>query len=255
MKQPQLGEHISEIRKTKGYTQSELAEECNVDIRTVQRIETGEVTPRLFTLRIINEKLGTNFDMNGDSGNCKVIGSKKIIRFGWIAGILLICITPIMLVEALGYFNRFELSGVWSIVIQSIFVGFHVLTVVYFYRAQFFLGKYIENKILPIGAIATIVVVILTNIFRLTDTLLDLSISGQVSILNAILFAITSIVVGLGFVLINRPFKELAVIAGAVQMLAGLFYLFIGIFGIVFGAAALIFQVIYLVKLEKSMVE
>jgi transcriptional regulator with XRE-family HTH domain len=103
MKQPELGEKISIIRKEKGYTQSDLAEECNVDIRTIQRIETGEVTPRIFTLRIINEKLGTNFDINGNSKNSVVDGSTTIIRMGWIAGIILYAFFPVLILEALSF--------------------------------------------------------------------------------------------------------------------------------------------------------
>ncbi len=50
MKQPELGKKISELRKAKGMTQEELVEKCNLNVRTVQRIEAGEVTPRSFTI-------------------------------------------------------------------------------------------------------------------------------------------------------------------------------------------------------------
>ncbi|MCS5489833.1 helix-turn-helix domain-containing protein [Algoriphagus limi] len=46
MKQPELGKKISELRKAKGMTQEELVEKCNLNVRTIQRIEAGEVTPR-----------------------------------------------------------------------------------------------------------------------------------------------------------------------------------------------------------------
>ena len=46
MKQPELGKRISEMRKAKGLTQEELVELCNLNVRTIQRIEAGEVTPR-----------------------------------------------------------------------------------------------------------------------------------------------------------------------------------------------------------------
>jgi len=53
MKQPELGKRISELRKAKGYTQEELVEKCNLNVRTIQRIETGEVTPRSYTVKSI----------------------------------------------------------------------------------------------------------------------------------------------------------------------------------------------------------
>jgi len=53
MKQPDLGKKIAELRQAKGLTQSELAEKCNVSTRTIQRIETAEVTPRSYTVKLI----------------------------------------------------------------------------------------------------------------------------------------------------------------------------------------------------------
>ena len=53
MKQPELGKKIAELRKAKGYTQEELVEKCNLSVRTLQRIEAGEVVPRSYTIKVI----------------------------------------------------------------------------------------------------------------------------------------------------------------------------------------------------------
>ena len=53
MKQPELGKKIAEMRKSKGLTQEELVEKCNLNVRTLQRIESGEVTPRSYTIKTI----------------------------------------------------------------------------------------------------------------------------------------------------------------------------------------------------------
>jgi len=53
MEQPNLGKRISELRKAKGLTQEELAEQCKISTRTLQRIESGAVIPRAYTVRII----------------------------------------------------------------------------------------------------------------------------------------------------------------------------------------------------------
>ncbi|MBN3519861.1 helix-turn-helix transcriptional regulator [Algoriphagus lutimaris] len=58
MKQPELGRKISEIRKAKGLTQEELVEMSNLNVRTIQRIEAGEVTPRSYTIKALFEALG-----------------------------------------------------------------------------------------------------------------------------------------------------------------------------------------------------
>lgn len=57
MKQPELGKKISELRKAKGLTQEELVEKCNLNVRTIQRIEAGEVTPRSYTIKALFDAL------------------------------------------------------------------------------------------------------------------------------------------------------------------------------------------------------
>lgn len=62
MNQPELGKKIAELRKLKGLTQEELVEKCNLNVRTLQRIESGEVTPRIYTLRVIFSALDYDAD-------------------------------------------------------------------------------------------------------------------------------------------------------------------------------------------------
>lgn len=52
-----VAEKISQIRKEKGLTQEELAEQSQVNLRTIQRIENNESTPRGKTLQLISEAL------------------------------------------------------------------------------------------------------------------------------------------------------------------------------------------------------
>ena len=60
MNQPDLGKKIAELRKAKGLTQEELVEKCNLNVRTLQRIESGEVTPRSYTIKTIFTALDYN---------------------------------------------------------------------------------------------------------------------------------------------------------------------------------------------------
>ena len=68
MRQPELGKKISELRKAKGLTQEELVEKCNISVRTIQRIETGDVTPRMYTIKTILAALDHDLDAISDSG-------------------------------------------------------------------------------------------------------------------------------------------------------------------------------------------
>ncbi len=57
MNQPELGKKIAELRHAKRLTQTELAEMCTIGLRTIQRIESSEVNPRSFTLKILFSSL------------------------------------------------------------------------------------------------------------------------------------------------------------------------------------------------------
>lgn len=61
MEQPELGKKVAEIRNAKGMTQDELSQKCNLSLRTIQRIESGLVNPRSYSLKLIGEELGYNF--------------------------------------------------------------------------------------------------------------------------------------------------------------------------------------------------
>jgi uncharacterized Tic20 family protein len=61
MNQPDLGLKVSELRQQKGLTQERLAELCEVSPRTIQRIESGEVDPRAYTLQCLGTVLEFDF--------------------------------------------------------------------------------------------------------------------------------------------------------------------------------------------------
>lgn len=52
-----IATNIQRLRKQKGLTQEELAEQAGITVRTIQRIENDVTTPRLYTLRKIAEVL------------------------------------------------------------------------------------------------------------------------------------------------------------------------------------------------------
>ena len=68
MRQPDLGLKVNELRQQKGWTQEQLAEKCEVSPRTIQRIESGEVDPRAYTLQCLSEALEFDF-MEDNTGN------------------------------------------------------------------------------------------------------------------------------------------------------------------------------------------
>lgn len=64
----EVGSKIKEIRKRKGLSQEELAEESKVNLRTIQRIEKGDSEPRGKTLSLICDVLGVDIESLLDYG-------------------------------------------------------------------------------------------------------------------------------------------------------------------------------------------
>lgn len=73
MENSDISKKIIELRKQKGLSQEELAHLCKMNVRSIQRIESGKVKPRLYTLRVLSEVLEYQFQ-NGDPG---------IQKFSW----------------------------------------------------------------------------------------------------------------------------------------------------------------------------
>ncbi|MCF2874179.1 MULTISPECIES: helix-turn-helix domain-containing protein [unclassified Tenacibaculum] len=87
MKQPELGKKILELRKQKGLTQEELVEKCNINVRTIQRIEAGETTPRSFTIKTILQALDA--DINSFKKETELTSQdRKVLNLAWVFGIV-----------------------------------------------------------------------------------------------------------------------------------------------------------------------
>ena len=57
-----IAKKIIHYRKLKGMTQEGLSELTGLNVRTIQRIEAGEVDPRMYTLKSIADGLGVNLE-------------------------------------------------------------------------------------------------------------------------------------------------------------------------------------------------
>ncbi|WP_196891477.1 helix-turn-helix domain-containing protein [Aureivirga marina] len=64
----EIGQKIRKIRKRKGMSQEDLAEEAGVNLRTIQRIENNETEPRSKTLQLICDVLEINLETILDYG-------------------------------------------------------------------------------------------------------------------------------------------------------------------------------------------
>ena len=99
MKQPQLGHTVAILRRTKGLTQEALAQACGINVRSLQRIENGEVMPRMYTLKQLSFQLEHDLvsEVNRTQGSAKTgtwwtFGEEEqlgqVFKTSWIAGII-----------------------------------------------------------------------------------------------------------------------------------------------------------------------
>ena len=65
----ELSQKIAIARKKKGLTQEQLADLTNITVRTIQRIESGESTPRAYTLKTIATALEISFEELNTTGS------------------------------------------------------------------------------------------------------------------------------------------------------------------------------------------
>lgn len=86
MKQPELGKKISEMRKAKGLTQEELVELCNLNVRTIQRIEAGEVTPRSYTIKALFQALGIEWNQSENDVSIRKENQKPLWLYAGLTG-------------------------------------------------------------------------------------------------------------------------------------------------------------------------
>jgi len=90
MNQPDLGLKVTELRQQKSLTQEQLAELCEVSTRTIQRIESGEVDPRSYTLHCLSQAL--DFDFGADHTSRENL---------WLAGLHLSSMLCILIIPLL----------------------------------------------------------------------------------------------------------------------------------------------------------
>jgi transcriptional regulator with XRE-family HTH domain len=57
-----FGANVRRLRSAAGLTQAKLAERVNVELRTLQKFESGEINPPLFTIFRVRRALNCQWD-------------------------------------------------------------------------------------------------------------------------------------------------------------------------------------------------
>lgn len=280
MRQPQLGRKILELRKAKGLTQEELVEMCNLNVRTIQRIEAGEVTPRPYTIKVIFEVLG--FDDKEEP--CLQPGDileklrrtaavpkvkvdpklRKSLTFSLFAGI---CYYLLVFVETgmdISWINErlnaisvpslfwmYELSPVlpfWYILVKlSVLVGLAL-----FLKGFYLLGSKWDNRWL---SAASMFYIIITGLIILIDIWMFLGLNWPtefVLVSQSILYGLGLLLFSLSLLTIQREVGPSALVVGAMGVVNGVLFATVvfALFGLLMLALVELLQLLLLFKIR-----
>lgn len=265
MKQPELGQKISALRKSKGLTQEELVDRCNISVRTIQRIETGEVNPRSYTVKTILEALESDFNtLREDYGFSKRL--LRSLQWAWIAGILYFILG---FPEGIMDFTRFiESSGIPESVVSDFLpvVDFGpyayltikvlaVLSYLFFMQGFVSIGANFSDSFLSgvskilmalMGAIA------LYDIFSLFYPTID-SILIQIAV--SIVLGALSVLFGIALLKLRARAGTIGLIAGILEIVTGVLFLLLVPIALAIRMLAGLLEIIIVYQFSKTMSE
>lgn len=98
-----IGQKIKELRLLKGYTQEDLAEKTSLSVRTIQRIENGEVDPRTYTLNLLAEALEVDLEeftseiVEKEKLNAKVVDHRQWLALIHLSGLFIMIFPPLLI--------------------------------------------------------------------------------------------------------------------------------------------------------------
>ena len=269
MRQPDLGRKISELRKAKGLTQEELVEKCNISVRTLQRIETGDVTPRSYTIKTILAALDydlSTIEVNDDTIIHSTIKSlKKYIlldidltkssdffikqlNIAWILGIIYFLIG--FFEGAAEYFRFKENELIFSTTLYIIIKISFLVTFIFFQRGFILLGGFFKNYLLRITSFILIFGNILIIGYDIASIFYD-SIERQYILgSEAVVFGCIGILYGISLRRLRKSIGAVAKYAGAFEIIAGCFFLTVvlSFIGFIVLVPAELFEIIVLYK-------
>ncbi|MFD0796195.1 helix-turn-helix domain-containing protein [Maribacter chungangensis] len=264
MQQPELGNKIIALRKQKGFTQEELVERCNINVRTLQRIENGEVSPRSYTIKTILSALDHDYEeLYGEEKTTAkdsiVLGSetevksvKFLLTLAAISGILYLLVGPF---EA--FLDYYRFGGE-----RMVFgLGGHVFIkiVSYFSYALFIygfliIGKLYQNYLMKIAAVLLISVLLLFYSYDIVSLFYAsvLPIEG-ILVAQSIIVGTLGLLFGISLIKSSKEWGVLGYVAGGLELFTAFCFLIVilALVGLVTQFPTVIVEVVLLIKIRQ----
>jgi transcriptional regulator with XRE-family HTH domain len=232
MTQPDLGRRLTALRKEKNMTQEELVEKSHVSVRTIQRIEAGEVLPRMSTVKILLQALGADLESISSSPTTNNMVTKQnplpqdgrtTLLIALVAGAIYLGLEIILSAMDIAWINREE---PWEAMVNLIYIVLSVVMVTcyaLFIRGFIVLSNLFENKLLKIGSFLMLGVVasfsILDIVYLPTEDYETLILPYA---LAAVIGGGCMLIFGISLIRLQDGMGELARIAGVLEILVGI---------------------------------
>ena len=249
-------------------TQEELCQGCNINIRSLQRIENGEVNPRAYTLKLISEQLNYDFwtevaaaqeeqkkswwDLNFVSAPSDRTMAQHA-KWGWIGGIIYFLLTiPDVLMGVWRYTD--SLDGTASIIYVLVSVGI-ILSSILFFRAFSSLGRKLNQSILTISSNLIMLLIIVLYGYDLVTLNFDswsTEVMGFMGFMHLMSLGFAGIFFGIGLARTESTVGNAAKIAAILEIAAGVSFVVIitALVGLVLIFPAIIAEIILLHKVQ-----
>jgi transcriptional regulator with XRE-family HTH domain len=230
MQQPELGRYLTALRKEKNLTQEELVEKSHVSVRTIQRIEAGEVLPRMVTVRILLEALGESYEtflakkpqvMETPKSTASNT-NRNTLLIAILAGAVYLISEIVLGMMDIDWMTR---DRHWDVRINTIYIGLVILMVVsftLFARGFILLSAVFENTLLKVAAYLMVIATAAKGILDVSS----LSIENMESIwmpyaAMAVVMGALGIVFGIALIQLQDGMGELSRIAGILEIVMG----------------------------------
>ena len=223
MTQPELGQEIARLRKENGLTQEELVERCNINVRTIQRIEAGDVTPRSYTIKSILAA------MNLDLEALKVSEAKvqfnienkektyKTLVLAMVSGVLYILT---MILADISYFF-FEDSKFTEQTILSVLIGIELLCLLGLYYGFVNVGKITSRSLLSIGGYSIIAMGIIWYSIEIISLWFFSEWHLSILVIEGVFFGMATLILGAGIWSLRDYHQSLASITAIAEFILG----------------------------------
>ena len=230
MQQPELGKRLTALRKERNLTQEELVEKSHVSVRTIQRIENGEVLPRMSTVKILLEALGESYESFSSKSTQAMETQKSILPNTNRNTVLVAAVAGAVYLVSEIILGAMDISWLiadhsWEFRTNAIYAGLVIVMVIsfgLFARGFIALSTVFENTLLKVVCYMLIVATTCKGVLDVaTLPVEDVEILGLPYAVVSVIFGALGIAFGVALIRLQDSMGELSRLAGILEIVIG----------------------------------